>query len=61
MNARETAKFKNKVPFDEDIYEVLKTVVELLTRRLNDPKQQPLSAEEAKWLNEGVETSKYNQ
>lgn len=51
--AREKAQFKNKIPFDENMYEVLKTAIELLSKRINGP--EPLSADEAGWLLNAVE------
>ena len=51
--AREKAQFKNKIPFDESMYEVLKTAIELLSRRINGP--DPLSSDEAAWLLTAVE------
>ena len=42
-NAREMALFKNKVPFDEDVYEKIKFTIEKLTVRMKD--KEPLSSE----------------
>jgi hypothetical protein len=39
-NSREMAKFKNKVPFSEDIFEKIKYSVSLLTERMK--KEKPL-------------------
>ena len=52
-NARDKASFKNKVPFSEEIYETLKTSVELLSERIKSNK--PLTVQQAEWLANAVE------
>lgn len=57
QTARERAQFKNKVPFDEDIYEVMKATLKLFTKRIGNSERMPqkLSVEEAQWLQSAVE------
>ena len=50
--ARERASFKNKVPFDKDIYETIKKTMELFTHRLESGK--PLQPNDIKWLRENI-------
>lgn len=52
-SAREMAKFKSKIPFDDNMYEVLKTAITLLSKRTTTT--DPLSAEEATWLVDAVD------
>lgn len=52
--ARERASFKNKIPFSESMYEVLKTSIQLLTERMKS--KAPLTIDEANWLSQAVET-----
>ena len=51
--ARDRASFKNKVPFSEEIYETLKTGIELLSERVKS--KSPLTLEEANWLQNAAE------
>ena len=51
--AREKASFKNKIPFNEEMYEVLKSSIELLSDRMST--KQPLTPEQAAWLSNAVE------
>lgn len=69
-SAREKAAFRSQVPFSQDIYETLKSSIELLSRRMKI-KVEPgkdmsideareaaagsLTLEEAKWLCDSVE------
>ncbi len=50
--ARERASFKNKVPFDEDIYETIKKTIELFTYRLESGK--PLQSSDIQWLRNNI-------
>ena len=50
--ARERASYKNKVPFDEEIYETIKKTIELFTHRLESGK--PLQASDIQWLRNNV-------
>ena len=50
--ARERASFKNKVPFDEGIYETIKKTIELLTHRLESGK--PLQSSDTQWLRNNI-------
>lgn len=52
-SVREMAKFKNKVPFDEDTYKVLKASIELLSKRIEEG--ELLTKDEAKWMVNAVE------
>ena len=51
--AREKASFSNKIPFSEDMYKVLKTSIELLSRRSTD--KVPVSKEEAQWFADAID------
>lgn len=51
--AKEMANFKNKIPFDEDMYVVLKTTIELMTSRIKN--HEPLKVTETAWLSDAVE------
>jgi hypothetical protein len=51
-SAREKASFKTKIPFNEDLYAILKTTIELLTKRIN--KKEKLSLEETKWFEKAI-------
>lgn len=51
--AREKASFKNKIPFNEEMYEVLKSSIELLSDRMST--KQPLTPEQAAWLTDAIE------
>jgi hypothetical protein len=68
-SAKEKVAFKNNVPFGPEVYETIKSTIELLSRRM---KKRPislemsvdeareasggLSLEESKWLSDAVET-----
>ena len=67
-NAKQKAAFKNNVPFDDDVYETMKSSIELLTRRMKKREAENdmsideaneatsgLTIEEAKWLSDAVE------
>ena len=45
---------QNKIPFDESMYEVLRTSIQLLTDRVTDQKKK-LSETEAQWFANAVE------
>eukprot|EP01039_Chlorochromonas_danica_P005204 gene5205-5735_t len=49
----ERVKFKNKVPFDEECYEVLKATIELFSKRVGEGKK--LTMEEVRWLEGAVD------
>jgi len=51
--AREKASFKNKIPFNEEMYEVLKSSIELLSDRMST--KQPLTVDQVTWLSDAVE------
>ena len=51
--ARDKASFKNKIPFNEDMYEILKSSIEILSDRMNT--KQPLTTEQAVWLSNAIE------
>lgn len=51
--AREKASFKNKIPFNEEMYDVLKSSIEILSDRMSS--KQPLTPDQAAWLSEAVE------
>lgn len=55
MSTRERAKFKNQVPFSEDMYETIKTCITMLSDRSNKENPKKLSADEAQWFKEAVE------
>jgi hypothetical protein len=52
LTAREKAQFKNKIPFDEDMYEVLKTAIQILSKRI---KEEPVDASEAQWFESAID------
>lgn len=67
-SAKQKAAFKNNVPFDDDVYETMKSSIDLLTRRMkkreagknmsiDEAKEATsgLTIEEAKWLSNAVE------
>mmetsp|Transcript_7958 Transcript_7958/g.11023 ORF Transcript_7958/g.11023 Transcript_7958/m.11023 type:complete len:182 (+) Transcript_7958:3-548(+) len=47
LTAREKASFKNKVPFDTSTYEVLKTAIELVSKRINEPEALSVEVEDS--------------
>jgi len=53
-SARDRAQFKNKVPFSEDMYKVLRRAIELLSQRV-EVGAGPLTLDEAKWLEKAVD------
>jgi len=53
FNARDANSFKNKVPFDEDIYKTLKFTIQTLSDRMKD--KQPLSPENLAMLEDAVD------
>ena len=55
MSTREKAKFKNQVPFSEDMYETIKACITILSDRSNIENPKYPSADEAHWFKEAVE------
>ena len=53
LTPREMTMFKNKVPFEENIYETLKFVIETISTRMRDKK--PLSQDVLRQLEKSVE------
>lgn len=67
-SAKQKAAFKNNVPFSDDVYETMKSSIDLLTRRMKkreagkdmsideaNEATSGLTIEEAKWLSNAVE------
>jgi hypothetical protein len=67
-SAKQKAAFKNNVPFDDDVYETMKSSIDLLSRRMKKREAgkdmsideaseatSGLTIEEAKWLSNAVE------
>lgn len=50
--AREKASFSNKIPFNEDMYKVLKKAIELLSKRSTD--KTPVTKNEAEWFADAI-------
>ena len=50
---RERASFKSKVPFNEEMYEILRTTIEILSDRIKS--KAPITSEQAVWLQDAVE------
>lgn len=53
LTAREMTMFKNKVPFEEDVYETIKFVIETLNTRMKD--KIPLSQDVLRKFEQAVE------
>lgn len=53
-SARDRAQFKNKIPFSEDMYNVLRRAIELLSRRV-EVGAGPLPLDDALWLHKAVD------
>lgn len=51
--AREKARFQSKIYFDDETYEVLKTAIEMLNRRINEGIK--LTPEESDWFNQAAD------
>jgi hypothetical protein len=54
MSTREKAKFKNQVPFSEEMYETIKACINILTDRTNRDNPQTPSIDEALWFRDAV-------
>ena len=50
---RERASFKSKVPFNEEMYEILRTTIEILSDRIKS--KAAITSEQAAWLQDAVE------
>lgn len=55
LSTRAKTQFKNNVPFSADMYDTIKSAIELLTDRIQADNPQPLDEEEAQWLENAVE------
>lgn len=55
MSTREKAKFKNQVPFTEDMYETIKACVNILSDRSNKENPKRATQEEAMWFKDAIE------
>lgn len=55
MSTREKAKFKNQVPFTEDMYETIKACVNILSDRSNRENPKIPTQDEAMWFKDAIE------
>jgi hypothetical protein len=55
LSTRAKTQFKNNVPFSADMYDTIKSAIELLTDRIQAENPQPMGEDEAEWLKNAVE------